>query len=593
MKETIARPAPADLLPGVIDAAIEAGALLRAEFHRVGGPRGSGSHADVDRELENLLKARLQALHDCRWNGEETCHDAIDAHDIWVVDPNDGTSDFLQGLRGSAISIALLRDRKPVLGVVFAPVAPDDHGDLIVWAEGARLTRNGVPVVRTVAGVPGILALNAKAADCADHNRRTLPGFRVRALPSPAYRLALAAAGEVDAAVSLTWGLAPWDIAGGHALLIGAGGKIVDRKGKPIDYHASFFDGVIGGRHESVDKVVVTALSAGSAVARRPAKPSRRTYLANQLARAQGCLLGQLAGDALGSAVEFRSAAAIARSHPGGVTELSDGGHWNLIAGQPTDDSEMALALARSIVAEAGFNAKAVSAAYVSWRQSGPFDIGGTTASGIAALAAGRAATSDSQSNGALMRVSPLGIYAKGNPALAARLADADADLTHPHPVCRAASAAYAAAISVGIAGAGPEEMWVTAHAHAGSGPGAEAVRKRLLAARHAKPDDYQGQMGWVLTALQNAFYWLMRGTDLAQAVVATVSCGGDTDTNAAICGALLGAAQGRVAVPLQWRNAVLSCHPVDRPDVHHPRPTTYWPDDALDLAEALLVAAE
>jgi ADP-ribosyl-[dinitrogen reductase] hydrolase len=98
------------------------------------------------------------------------------------------------------------------------------------------------------------------------------------------------------------------------------------------------------------------------------------------------------------------------------VTELSNGGHWNLIAGQPTDDSEMALALAQSIVAEAGFNAKAVSAAYVSWRQSGPFDIGGTTASGIAALAVGRAATSDSQSNGALIRVSPLGIYAKGNP---------------------------------------------------------------------------------------------------------------------------------------------------------------------------------
>jgi len=592
MKEEIVLPTPASLLAGVVLAAIEAGAVLRAEYHRVAGPRGFGSHADVDREVENLLKARLQALQVCRWVGEETSQDAIDARDVWVVDPNDGTSDFLKGLRGSAISIALLRGRKPVLGVVFAPVAPDDTGDLIAWAEGAALTRNGLPVGKTTASVPGILAFNANAADYAAHNRRTLPDFRIRALPSPAYRLALAASGEVDAAVSLTRGLAPWDIAGGHALVIGAGGKVVDLHGHDIDYHASAFNGVIAGRPETVRQVLATSPSAGAATPRLPAKPFRRTPLAGQLARAQGCLLGQLAGDALGSAVEFRSEASIARSHPDGVTQLSDGGHWNLIAGQATDDSEMALVLARSLVTETGFKAKAVSAAYIAWRNSGPFDIGNTTSSGIAALAAGRAAPTDSQANGALMRVSPIGVFVKGEPALAACLAAEDAGLTHPHPVCRAGSAAYAAAIAVGIAGAGSEEMWAAAHAHAGAGSGAEAVRKCLLSSRHALPDDYQSQMGWVLIALQNAFCWLMRGTPLAEAVSATVGKGGDTDTNAAICGALLGAAQGRDAVPLQWRNAVLSCRPVAHPDVHHPRPTTYWPDDALDLAEALLCAA-
>lgn len=77
----------------------------------------------------------------------------------------------------------------------------------------------------------------------------------------------------------------------------------------------------------------------------------------------------------------------------------------------------------------------------------------------------------------------------------------------------------------------------------------------------------------------------------LAEAVSTTVARGGDTDTNAAICGALLGAVQGRTAVPLQRRNMVLTCRSVAVPDVHHPRPTTYWTDDALDLAEALLSA--
>ena len=61
------------------------------------------------------------------------------------------------------------------------------------------------------------------------------------------------------------------------------------------------------------------------------------------LSRAQGCLLGQLAGDSLGSLVEFRSPQEIRRKYPNGVRELEDGGTWGTIAGQPTDDSEMGL----------------------------------------------------------------------------------------------------------------------------------------------------------------------------------------------------------------------------------------------------------
>ena len=74
-----------------------------------------------------------------------------------------------------------------------------------------------------------------------------------------------------------------------------------------------------------------------------------------KLSRAQGCLLGQLAGDALGSLVEFQSPADIQRSYPGGVQELTDGGTWNTIAGQPTDDSEMALLLAQILVKNGSF----------------------------------------------------------------------------------------------------------------------------------------------------------------------------------------------------------------------------------------------
>jgi ADP-ribosyl-[dinitrogen reductase] hydrolase len=68
------------------------------------------------------------------------------------------------------------------------------------------------------------------------------------------------------------------------------------------------------------------------------------------LSRAQGCLLGQLAGDSLGSLVESMSPGVIRRKYPNGIRELADGGTWGTIAGQPTDDSEMALMLARMLV---------------------------------------------------------------------------------------------------------------------------------------------------------------------------------------------------------------------------------------------------
>jgi hypothetical protein len=116
-------------------------------------------------------------------------------------------------------------------------------------------------------------------------------------------------------------------------------------------------------------------------------------------------------------------------------------------------------------------------------------------------------------------------------------------------------------------------------------------VRARLEAARDRGPDSFETNQGWVLTALHNAFRWLLSGAPLEHAMVATVASGGDTDTTAAICGALLGAAQGREAVPLRWRRLVLSCRPLPGPGVVHPRPPVFWPDDALDLAEALLAA--
>ena len=95
-----------------------------------------------------------------------------------------------------------------------------------------------------------------------------------------------------------------------------------------------------------------------------------------------------------------------------------------------------------------------------------------------------------------------------------------------------------------------------------------------------------------MLIAFRNALWQLLNSTSFEAGVVDTVMRGGDTDTNAAICGALLGAVHGLVAVPAQWVDRVLNCRPqAGRPGVHRPRPDCFWSVDALELAERLIGA--
>ena len=155
------------------------------------------------------------------------------------------------------------------------------------------------------------------------------------------------------------------------------------------------------------------------------------------LSRAEGCLLGQLAGDSLGSLVEFQSPSDIRRRYPDGVRELADGGTWGTIAGQPTDDSEMALMLARTLVKHGKYDPEEARKAYVFWLNSNPFDCGSTVSAGLQGKP-----NPSSQANGALMRISPLGVFCWNcDLESTSRFAQQDAALTHSHPICLQANA--------------------------------------------------------------------------------------------------------------------------------------------------------
>ena len=365
--------------------------------------------------------------------------------------------------------------------------------------------------------------------------------------------------------------------------------------------------------------------------------------------RSQGCLLGQITGDSLGSLVEFRSAESIAAQYgPEGPQKLEHGGTFGTRAGQPTDDSELALMLARSLAQERTWSLAAVADAYLYWYESRPFDIGGTTSQAMQALQDSSLANAfdkrdgfqltpeyldrlnaQSQANGSLMRVSPIGI-AVSDPFSAAMMAYVDSALTHPHPACRWACAAYCYALSriIHSGHISPEDViqevmdFLSAKSLYDLGLRAKAlscggvaktlvneaitpsVQGRLMVLDwlsdvytegvHGGVDigdivTFSDQIGWVRIAFSNAFWQLADAATLKEGITDTVRRGGDTDTNGAIAGALLGAYHGVEAIPQQWRRSVRNCE--SRPGLPFPcvpRPVDFWPTDAEHLAHAL-----
>lgn len=608
-------------LQTAIATAEEAARALRAEFHRPGGPRGRSGHAPIDEEVEAVIRDRLEAFAPRFGLRAEELSDrnrapaAGETH-YWLVDPNDGTSAMQAGFRGAAVSIALIRDDLPVVGVICTYCAPDDAGDLFAWAEGCGpVTRNGHPLAAPAwpakLGGEHTVLVSQHADQKSAANAKCVAPARFRSFPGIAGRLALVAAGEAVAAVSL---FAPrdYDYAGGHALLRGAGGELFDQHGRVVRYSLSHTTGTgycFGGGEAVARELSGRRWDDVLGAPKDPAEPddlvwpeaSRHVADPGVLSRAQGAWLGQLAGDALGSLVEFRSPPDIAAEYPDGPRLLRDGGTFNTLAGQPTDDSEMALLLARTLARSGRYDADEAAAAYVRWLDSGPFDLGGTIGQALrggrgrpTAAALRASANPDSQANGALMRISPLGVFGwSAPPEQLAEWARADASLTHPHAACGDTNAVYCVALAAAVRDAqrGPA---LHAFALKFAQLHAQGAVTWLDEAPAGPPDALTSHMGWVRWAFTLAFHHVFHDTPFEAALVDTVRRGGDTDTNAAIVGALLGAIHGREAIPFQWRDRVLTCRPVrGLAGVKRPRPKCFFPVDALVLAERLLYAGK
>jgi ADP-ribosylglycohydrolase len=291
--------------------------------------------------------------------------------------------------------------------------------------------------------------------------------------------------------------------------------------------------------------------------------------------------------------VEFEPLEEIQWRFPNGLRVIGPSPVFGTLAGQPTDDSEMALALARTLASH-GWDVELVAGAYADWLESVPFDLGNTVGQALRAMvqarksggslaeAAEKHGNHASEANGALMRHSPLAIWGHALPSEALDVyVRADTRLTHPNRVCEDASSAFIAALAATIRdGLSARDAYTLAcdwHRAHGLSAGVTQV---LRDAEHSPPD-YLTHKGHALVALQNAFYQALHAPTMEEGVVRSVMGGGDTDTNAAIAGALLGALHARDNVPDQWREALRTCKP--HPGAkggQRPRPQTYWPND-------------
>jgi fructose-1,6-bisphosphatase/inositol monophosphatase family enzyme len=376
----------------VIEAATEAGHLVAAEFARPDGPRFSDHvTAPLDHEIEMLLRDRLLALVPARFVGEEAGVLEAPANGYcWVVDPHDGTRAFLEGRRGSAVSIALLRHGTPILAVVYAPTSPDRGPDLIAWAEGGPITRNGQAVTidpRQRELAPGdVVFLNHGAWQRPVWHGTACAPAGFMPLPSIAYRLARIAVGDGIATLTLR-PVNALDIAAGHALLMAAGGVLLAEDGAPVTYNElgeSRPSACFGGPPKAVAALRARTWRGSTEPRREPRVTLTwpRTVPEAMLDRAVGCLFGLAIGGDLGP------------------------------------ETELGLIVARSLVGRTEYDRAAVDAAVRAWLEAGG---AAETASPLArAIAIGIWARDPEAAAAAARLDCP---DAAGNPALAAAIA--------------------------------------------------------------------------------------------------------------------------------------------------------------------------
>jgi ADP-ribosylglycohydrolase len=306
-----------------------------------------------------------------------------------------------------------------------------------------------------------------------------------------------------------------------------------------------------------------------------------------RVSRTLGALLGVHCGDALGATFEFKPWSQIIRQHPNGLREIIGGGILKWPAGHATDDTDLTRAVLLayrdyeetkhigSIRSVDDFDIAKVAAGYaLKWnegdwpdRKKGtrPIDIGNSTRTGLQRYKRLQDTTKSgagigSAGNGSMMRCIPTGLFAS-----AERRQDesiAISEFTHNDPRCTVACAVYNEIVAALVSGKTPQEaveIGKTIACDLDCAKVTDAIEEgeslplAIVASKGPRGDIKVSVDGYVLNSLKLAIAALLDPRSFEDVLVDVVRIGGDSDTNGAIAGGLLGARDGIEKVPKRW----------------------------------------
>lgn len=260
--------------------------------------------------------------------------------------------------------------------------------------------------------------------------------------------------------------------------------------------------------------------------------------------RARAAFIGMAIGDALGATVEFMTSTEIAQKY-GTFREIVGGGWLRLKPGEVTDDTEMALCIARAIVKNQGWSLEAVADNFAVWLKSRPVDCGDTCRKGIRAyMLHGKLEAPPNEwdaGNGAAMRLLPAALYSLPDGELLKKYVLEQAHITHNNPVSDAACICLGQLLHLTLCGSGKIRL-----------------RRHVdgLVARFPTFgfEPYRGlATGYVVDTMQTVFHWFFKGRNFEECLIGTVNQGADADTTGAICAMLAGAYYGMDGIPKRW----------------------------------------
>lgn len=314
------------------------------------------------------------------------------------------------------------------------------------------------------------------------------------------------------------------------------------------------------------------------------------------LDKVRGMFMGVFLGDALGAPHEFRCNAkipytGILEHKPFMVSQYQ--GRKELEIGQVTDDSEMSLALLRTLIQDRSYDRDHIILSYLRWANSGGWMMGKNTRAllrGVTTLKGYQGRMSKvlalpinerSQSNGAMMRCSSLALLWDNVSVVE------DVKITNPHPICLDCNLVYISALRLALLGVDGPSIFSQVKTLAQT----DEVKAVMSQVENREARNIAENKGWCLHALWCAMMTITTFTNYSEAMywIITSQPGSDTDTNACIAGALLGARLGFEEMqrePMTARNIELVIN--SQTDTGStPRPIEYSPRDFYTLTEA------